>query len=52
MQSETTGAVTGITPASLGLSLAEGKTIVAAIQTAMVTAPVQRHRESLRRCQH
>jgi hypothetical protein len=36
-----------ITPASLGLSIAEGKTIVAAIQTAMVTAQVKRHGESV-----
>ena len=41
-----------ITPASLGLSIAEGKTIVAAIQTAMVTAQVKRHGESLRPCPH
>ena len=41
-----------ITPASLGLSIAEGKAIVAAIQTAMVTAQVQRHGESARRCPH
>src|SRR3977135_1211598 len=41
-----------ITPSSLGLSIAEGKTIVAAIQTAMVTAQVKRHGESLRPCPH
>ena len=41
-----------ITPASLGLSIAEGKTIVAAIQTAIVTAQVKRHGESLRPCPH
>lgn len=41
-----------ITPASLGLSLAEGKTIVAAFQTAIVTAQVARHGEALRRCPH
>jgi hypothetical protein len=32
-----------ITPASLGLRIAEGKTIVAAIQTAIVTAQAKRH---------
>jgi hypothetical protein len=37
-----------ITPASLGLSIAEGKTIVAALQTAIVTAQVERHGEALR----
>jgi hypothetical protein len=36
-----------ITPASLGLSIAEGKAIVAALQTAMVTAQVERHGEAL-----
>jgi hypothetical protein len=36
-----------ITPASLGLSIAEGKTLVAALQTAMVTAQVERHGEAL-----
>lgn len=41
-----------ITPASLGLSIAEGKTILAAIQTAMVTAQVQQHGESLRPCSY
>jgi hypothetical protein len=41
-----------ITPASLGLSIAEDETIVAAIQTAMVTAQVKRHGESLRPCPH
>ena len=41
-----------ITPASLGLSIAEGKTMVAAIQTAIVTAQVKRHGESLRPCPH
>jgi hypothetical protein len=41
-----------ITPASLGLSMAEGKAIVAAIQTAMVTAQIQRHGESARSCPH
>src|SRR3977135_1366977 len=41
-----------ITPSSLGLSIAEGKTIVAAIQTAMVTAQVERHGEALRPCPH
>jgi hypothetical protein len=41
-----------ITPASLGLSIAEGKAIVAAIQTAMVTAQIQRHGEAARRCPH
>jgi hypothetical protein len=41
-----------ITPASLGLSIAEGKTIVAAIQTEMVTAQVERHGQSLRPCPH
>ena len=39
-----------ITPASLGLSLAEGKTIVAALQTAIVTAQVERHGQALRPC--
>jgi hypothetical protein len=38
-----------ITPASLGLSIAEGKTIVAALQSAMVTAQVERHGEALYR---
>ena len=37
-----------ITPASLGLSIAEGEAIV----TAMVTAQVQRHGEAARRCPH
>src|ERR1700704_284253 len=41
-----------ITPASLGLSIAEGKAIVAALQTAMVTAQVERHGEALRPCPH
>jgi hypothetical protein len=41
-----------ITPASLGLSIAEGKTIVAALQTAIVTGQVERHGEALRPCPH
>ena len=41
-----------ITPASLGLSIAEGKTLVAALQTAIVTAQVERHGEALRPCRH
>ena len=41
-----------ITPASLGLSIAEGKTLVAALQTAIVTAHVERHGEALRPCPH
>ena len=41
-----------ITPASLGLSIAEGKTLVAALQTAIVTAQVERHGEALRPCPH
>ena len=41
-----------ITPASLGLSIAEGKTIVAALQSAIVTAQVERHGEALRPCPH
>jgi hypothetical protein len=34
------------------LRIAEGKTIVAAIQTAMVTAPIARHGQSLGPCPH
>ena len=41
-----------ITPASLGLSIAEGKTLVAALQTAIVAAQVERHGEALRPCRH
>jgi hypothetical protein len=39
-----------ITPATLGLSIAEGKAVLAAIQTQLVGAQVKRHGEVARHC--
>ena len=39
-----------ITPATLGLNLAEGKAVLAAIQTQLVGAQVKRHGEVARQC--
>jgi hypothetical protein len=39
-----------ITPATLGLSVAEGKTVLAAIQARLVVDQVKRHGEVARHC--
>jgi hypothetical protein len=39
-----------ITPATLGLNIAEGKAVLAAIQTQLVGAQVKRHAEVARHC--
>src|SRR6478752_6819659 len=41
-----------VTLSSLGLSLAEGKTILAGIQTQMVAVQVERHGQARRSCAH